>query len=132
MDRWGFSRDRGGRVDSAADTAALLSLAQGWGYDLAARALDDPEVRDRLGTGRVFAADVVPAVTMTFGGVVVDDEGRAVDGEGSPIAGLYVAGGDTSDVYHRGYAGGLCAAAVTGRRSGAAAARFATAMPATA
>jgi hypothetical protein len=69
---------------------------------------------------------------MTFGGIVVDDEGRAADGDGSPIAGLYVAGGDTSDVYHRGYAGGLCAAAVTGRRSGAAAARFATAMPATA
>ena len=131
MDRWGFSRDRGGRVDSAADAAALLEIAHGWGYDLTAAALDEPEVRDRLGTGRVFAADVVPAVTMTFGGVVVDDEGRAVDREGSPIAGLYVAGGDTSDVYHRGYAGGLCAAAVTGRRGGAAAARLAAAVPAT-
>jgi succinate dehydrogenase/fumarate reductase flavoprotein subunit len=131
MDRWGFSRDRGGRVDSAADAAALLSIAHGWGYDLTAAALDEPEVRDRLGTGRVFAADVVPAVTMTFGGIVVDDEGRAVDDEESPIAGLYVAGGDTSDVYHRGYAGGLCAAAVTGRRGGAAAARFAAAVPAT-
>jgi succinate dehydrogenase/fumarate reductase flavoprotein subunit len=132
MDRWGFSRDRGGRVDAAADATALLSLAKGWGYDLASSALDDPEVRDRLGTRRVFAADVVPAVTMTFGGIVVDDEGRAVDTGGSPIAGLYVVGGDTSDVYHRGYAGGLCAAAVTGRRGGVAAARFATAMTATA
>jgi succinate dehydrogenase/fumarate reductase flavoprotein subunit len=132
MDRWGFSRDRGGRVDSAGDAAALLAIAHGWGYDLTAAALDDPEVRDRLGTGRVFAADVVPAVTMTFGGIVVDDEGTAVDRDGSPIAGLYVAGGDTSDVYHRGYAGGLCAAAVTGRRGGAAAARLAAAVPATA
>ncbi len=34
MDRWGFSRDRGGRVDSAADAAALLAIAHGWGYDL--------------------------------------------------------------------------------------------------
>ena len=41
----------------------------------------------------------------------------------------YVAGGDTSDVYHRGYAGGLCAAAVTGRRAGAAVAHSTTAAP---
>ena len=36
------------------------------------------------------------------------------------------AGGDASDIYHRGYAGGLCAAAVTGRRAGTNAARFAS------
>jgi hypothetical protein len=132
VDRWGFSRDRGGRADSAADAAALISLANSWGYDLAPVALEDPQVRERLGTRRIFAADVVPAVTMTFGGIVVDDEGRAVGGDASPLEGLFVAGGDTSDVYHRGYAGGLCAAAVTGRRGGAAAARFATAALATA
>jgi succinate dehydrogenase/fumarate reductase flavoprotein subunit len=120
MDRWGFSRDRGGRADSAADAAALLPLVRGWGYELELDALEDGYVRERLGSKRIFAADVVPAVTMTFGGIEVDEEGRAVDGDGSPIAGLYVAGGDTSDVYHRGYAGGLCAAAVTGRRAGAA------------
>jgi succinate dehydrogenase/fumarate reductase flavoprotein subunit len=132
MDRWGFSRDRGGRADSAADGPSLLRLARGWGYDLTQDALADPEVVRRLGVGRIFAADVVPAVTMTFGGIVVDSDGRALDGDGSPIAGLYVAGGDTSDVYHRGYAGGLCAAAVTGRRGGAAAAKHATAVLATA
>jgi tricarballylate dehydrogenase len=124
--RWGFSRDRGGRPDSAADAATLLPLVRSWGYQLELDALEDGEVRERLGSKRIFAADVVPAVTMTFGGVEVDGEGRAVDGDGSPIAGLYVAGGDTSDVYHRGYAGGLCAAAVTGRRAGAAVARSTT------
>jgi tricarballylate dehydrogenase len=126
MDRWGFSRDRGGRADSAADAATLLPLVRSWGYQLELDALEDGEVRERLGSKRIFAADVVPAVTMTFGGVEVDGEGRAVGGDGSPIAGLYVAGGDTSDVYHRGYAGGLCAAAVTGRRAGAAVARSTT------
>ena len=99
-----------------------------WGYELEADALEEPDVRERLGSKRIFAADVVPAVTMTFGGIEVDDEGRAIDADGSPIAGLYVAGGDTSDVYHRGYAGGLCAAAVTGRRAGAAVARSAIAV----
>src|SRR4029077_10245609 len=110
--------DRGGRADSVTDASLLLPLARSWGYDLSPGALEDPEVRERLGTGRVFAADVVPAVTMTFGGINVDDAGAAVDVDGAPLPGLYVAGGDTSDVYHRGYAGGLCAAAVTGRRAG--------------
>jgi succinate dehydrogenase/fumarate reductase flavoprotein subunit len=127
MDRWGFSRDRGGRADSAADASALLPLVRGWGYDLGLGALEDGEVRQRLGSKRIFAADVVPAVTMTFGGIEVDDEGRALAADGSPIEGLYVVGGDTSDVYHRGYAGGLCAAVVTGRRAGAAVARLAVA-----
>jgi tricarballylate dehydrogenase len=127
MDRWGFSRDRGGRADSAADASALLPLVRGWGYDLGLGALEDGEVRQRLGLKRIFAAAVVPAVTMTFGGIEVDDEGRALAADGSPIEGLYVAGGDTSDVYHRGYAGGLCAAVVTGRRAGAAVARLAVA-----
>jgi hypothetical protein len=67
-------------------------------------------------------------VTMTFGGIEVDGSGNAVDDDGRAIAGLYVAGGDTSDIYHRGYAGGLCAAAVTGRRAGIAAARHSAAV----
>ena len=128
MDRWAFARDRGGRVASAADAAELASLVRGWGYAIDA-AVDDEGVRERIGTARIFAAEVVPAVTMTFGGIEVDDSGMAVDGNGEPIDGLHVAGGDTSDIYHRGYAGGLCAAAVTGRRAGTAAARR-TAAPA--
>src|SRR5204862_510199 len=84
----------------------------------------DPLVRERLGSQRIFAADVVPAVTMTFGGVEADDDGRVLGAGGEPIDGLYVAGGDMSDIYHRGYGGGLCAAAVTGRRAGAGTAAF--------
>jgi tricarballylate dehydrogenase len=118
MDRWGFSRDRGGRVTSAENAGELRALVRDWGYELDLAVFDDELARERLGTARIFAAEVVPAVTMTFGGIEVDDWGNAVDGDGRAIAGLYVAGGDTSDIYHRGYAGGLCAAAVTGRRAG--------------
>ena len=124
MDRWLFSRDRGGRTTSAADAAELVPLVREWGYDVQT-ALADDAVRAGIGTARIFAAEVVPAVTMTFGGIEVDDVGAAIDGSGEPIPGLLVAGGDTSDIYHRGYAGGLCAAAVTGRRAGATAARLA-------
>jgi succinate dehydrogenase/fumarate reductase flavoprotein subunit len=124
MDRWLFSRDRGGRTASAADAAELVALVREWGYDVRT-ALEDEAARERIGAARIFAAEVVPAVTMTFGGIEVDDAGAAVDGDGEPIPGLFVAGGDTSDIYHRGYAGGLCAAAVTGRRAGSAAASLA-------
>jgi tricarballylate dehydrogenase len=118
MDRWGISRDRGGRADSAAGVDELLPLARGWGYELDGAVLEDDVVRQRLGNGRIFAADVIPAVTMTFGGVEIDSECRVLDANDEPITGLYAVGGDASDVYHQGYAGGLCAAAVTGRIAG--------------
>ena len=101
-----------------------MPLVREWGYDVQT-ALEDDAVRAGIGAARIFAAEVVPAVTMTFGGIEVDDSGAAVDGGGEPIPGLLVAGGDTSDIYHRGYAGGMRAAAVTGRRAGATAARLA-------
>jgi succinate dehydrogenase/fumarate reductase flavoprotein subunit len=122
MDRWGISRDRGGRADSAAGADELLTLARGWGYELDRAALDDDVVRRRLGTGRIFAADVIPAVTMTFGGVEIDSGCRVLDANDEPIPGLYAVGGDASDIYHQGYAGGLCAATVTGRIAGTSAA----------
>jgi succinate dehydrogenase/fumarate reductase flavoprotein subunit len=127
MDRWGFSRDRGGRVISAADVAELLPIVRDWGYDVDAGTFADEGVHSRLGTGRIFAADVIPAVTMTFGGIEIDSSCRALDANGEPIAGLFAAGGDASDIYHRGYGGGLCAAAVTGRGAGTKAAELAKA-----
>ena len=60
---------------------------------------------------------------MTFGGVEIDDECRVLDANDEPIPGLFAVGGDASDIYHRGYAGGLCAGTVTGRIAGAGAAR---------
>jgi tricarballylate dehydrogenase len=105
LDRWAFSRDRGGRV-GVTENADALPVAL------------DPEARARLGDGRVFHADVVPAITFTFGGVEADAAGTAVDHTGTPIDGLYPAGADLSDVYNEGYGGGLCLAVVSGRRAG--------------
>ncbi|WP_405864825.1 FAD-dependent oxidoreductase [Streptomyces sp. NBC_00005] len=115
LDRWAFSRDRGGRATVAHDLDSLLPAVREWGYE--APDLDDA-TRSRLGHGRVFAADVVPAVTFTFGGIQVDDRGSVVDASGEPIAGLYAAGADMGDAYHEGYGGGLCLAVVSGRRAG--------------
>lgn len=66
----------------------------------------------------MFVAEVVPAITVSFGGIEVDDSGTALDTAREPINGLYPAGADMSDVYHEGYGGGLCQAVVTGRRAG--------------
>jgi predicted oxidoreductase len=63
---------------------------------------------------------------MTFGGIEIDSSCRALDGNGEPVEGLFAVGGDASEIYHRGYGGGLCAAVVTGRPAGAAAAERAT------
>jgi hypothetical protein len=121
LDRWAFSRDRGGRVTTGADLAGLTAEVAEWGYDVSALA-HDVEATARIGHGRVFAAEVEPAVTFTFGGIEVDETGTAADRNGTPIRGLFAAGADMSDVYHRGYGGGLCLAVVSGRRTGAAAA----------
>jgi tricarballylate dehydrogenase len=122
MDRWGFSRDRGGRVTSGSTAAELVPTFREWGYEVALEAFGDATIRGRLGEGSVFAAEVGSAVTMTFGGVEIDALGNVLDSKGKGIPGLYAAGSDASDIYHRGYAGGLCAATVTGRRAGARAA----------
>jgi succinate dehydrogenase/fumarate reductase flavoprotein subunit len=108
LDRWAFSRDRGGRV-GVADSVETLPGGP---------AHLDPEARARLGAGRVFHADVVPAITFTFGGVEAGTDGIALDESGRPIDGLYPAGADLSDVYNEGYGGGLCLAVVSGRRAG--------------
>ncbi|MFB6983082.1 FAD-binding protein [Streptomyces scopuliridis] len=115
LDRWAFSRDRGGRATVAHDLGSLLPVLREWGYD--EPDLDDG-ARARLGPGRVFAADVVPAITFTFGGIEVDGEGSVVDASGRPVRGLYAAGADMGDAYHEGYGGGLCLAVVSGRRAG--------------
>jgi tricarballylate dehydrogenase len=124
LDRWAFSRDRGGRVTTGESLTAVADVVRGWGYDVA-RLADDRDAMARLGQGRLFAAEVEPAVTFTFGGIEVNDSGAAVDGAGRLVPGLFAAGADMSDVYHRGYGGGLCLAVVSGRRAGALAAESA-------
>ena len=61
--------------------------------------------------------ETVPAITFTFGGVLIDDRARALDERGAPIPGLLAAGADAGGLYVRAYAGGLAAATVFGLRA---------------
>jgi tricarballylate dehydrogenase len=121
MNRFEISKDRGGRVARAADREEIRSILPDLGYQDCLGTLSDV-VSPLLREGDVYLAEVSPAVTFTFGGISVDGDGVAQDASGNAIAGLYAAGADMGDIYHRGYGGGLSAAAITGRRAGHAAA----------
>ena len=64
-----------------------------------------------------YVIEAVPAITFTFGGLVIDDDAHVLDGGGRPIPGLLAAGADAGGVYTRAYAGGLAAALVFGLRA---------------
>jgi fumarate reductase flavoprotein subunit len=65
-------------------------------------------------TGYTVAVHVTATVTHTIGGLVVDGNGRVLDQNGAPIAGLHAAGVDVGGVATGGYASGLAAALVLG------------------
>jgi succinate dehydrogenase/fumarate reductase flavoprotein subunit len=65
-----------------------------------------------------YVIEVVPAITMTFAGLLIDPEARVLDEHGNPIPGLLAAGGDSGGVYvSGGYAGGLANALTFGLRA---------------
>jgi succinate dehydrogenase/fumarate reductase flavoprotein subunit len=120
LDRYRYAADRGARVAVVDGRAEAVAVLAGWG--LGAELFDETSVA-RLGPGPVYLADVVPAVTFTYGGLRTDDTSAVLDATGQPVAGLFAAGADVSDIYHRGYCGGLSAALVTARAAGRSATR---------
>jgi succinate dehydrogenase/fumarate reductase flavoprotein subunit len=66
-----------------------------------------------------YVIEVVPAITFTFGGLLIDPDARVLDEAGAPIPGLLAAGADSGGVFHRAYAGGLANALVFGLRAAA-------------
>jgi fumarate reductase flavoprotein subunit len=72
--------------------------------------------------GAVVAVRVAAAITHTIGGLRIDEHARVLDGEGTPIEGLYAAGVDAGGISTGGYASGLATALVLGRAAAEAAA----------
>jgi succinate dehydrogenase/fumarate reductase flavoprotein subunit len=135
-------RDRGGEVlqsDALDDlcrrmagygVASAPARATIAGFDRAAAGGDSgalPVPRSgelaRISEPPFFAVPVRAAVTFTEGGIRTDLEGRALDRDGQPVPGLFVAGVDVGNVSNVGYAGALSAGLVTGLRAGIHAAR---------
>jgi succinate dehydrogenase/fumarate reductase flavoprotein subunit len=124
---------RGARCAVADELDELALVPPEWGYDGEAlrQALLDFNRGCADGTlepSRQFDAvpidqapfyviEAVPAITFTFGGLVVDSHARVLDGGGRPVPGLHAAGADAGGLYVRAYAGGLAAALTFGLRA---------------
>ena len=64
---------------------------------------------------------VVPGITFTMGGILINGQAQVLDSAENPILGLYAAGdaiGGLMGGHHGGYAGGLAQAVVTGMLAG--------------
>jgi fumarate reductase flavoprotein subunit len=75
-----------------------------------------------------FGLQVIPGITFTMGGILIDGRGAVLDANEKPLRGLYAAGdaiGGLMGGYRGGYTGGLMQAVVTGILAGRSAAGFA-------
>jgi len=72
---------------------------------------------------------LAPGITLTFGGIMIDERGAALEADGRVIAGLFAAGEGAGGVFFEDYIGGgsMTNCLVMGRIAGREAARSATA-----
>jgi succinate dehydrogenase/fumarate reductase flavoprotein subunit len=141
LDSLAYARDRGALIVTASALAALEAQMTAVGVDGAAlRATIDecnlatdrcegaklaiPRAND-AGPLRVppfHAIKVAPGISMTYGGIAIDNHARALTTSGVPLPGLYAVPGAAGGVQHRYYGGALAACGVFGMIAGEAAA----------
>ena len=139
-DKLHFAQSIGARYAEADSLRSLVSILAEWGIpssaahntlvrfnaamedDKACRTLRPPRSRLRVGLSEppFSVIEVTPAITFSYGGVITDEDGHALDRTGKKVQGLYAAGADIGRLYARGYAGGLSRSLVFGLRSGSA------------
>lgn len=139
LDKMKVALDHGGKgiVATSLDEVAAFADAQGFDGAALLRTINDYNERARNGWETLvppradvclpydrapfYALIVHPAITFTFGGLVIDGDGRVLDAEGHAIPGLFAAGSDAGGAYGTGYAGGLALAMTFGIRAAKAA-----------
>jgi succinate dehydrogenase/fumarate reductase flavoprotein subunit len=121
---------RGARCAIAEELEEFDYLPEEWGYSgpvvrESLQAFNEACVRGRLEPPRAvdaaplldppyYVTELVPAITFSFGGLLIDTEARVLDELGQPIPGLLAAGADSGGVWFRAYAGGIATALVFG------------------
>lgn len=106
-------------ADWGYDGAAIMQALLNFNRDCADGTLDPPRRFDAVRIDRppFYVIEAVPAITFTFGGMLIDEDAQVLDEAGRPIPGLLAAGADAGGLYVRAYAGGLAAALVFGLRA---------------
>ncbi|HEY6870960.1 MAG TPA: FAD-dependent oxidoreductase [Novosphingobium sp.] len=139
LDKMQVALQHGGKGIVAGTLAEVAAFAdaQGFAGAAAVRTIEDYNQRTRSGwemlvPGRAdvcqaydqapfYALVVHPAITFTFGGLVIDGDGRVLGRDGQAIPGLFAAGSDAGGAFGTGYAGGLAMAMTFGIRAACAA-----------
>ncbi len=143
LDTLALARDRGAVVLVAETLAELASklAANGVDGERALRSLceyntyaDGRSTELRVGrhhsahaleASPFYALKVAVGVSMTYGGLVIDERARALSADGKPIEGVYAVPGTAGGVHRLHYGGALAACGVFGMIAGDEAASFA-------
>ncbi len=140
LERAGGTLHRADTIEALAETAGvspagLADTVAGYNAAIAAGAVGSvAPVRSTksglptpIAAPPFFAIPICAAITNTMGGIAIDGDGRVLASNGSPITGLYAAGGATGGLEGGGalgYVGGLIKASVFGLRAAEHAARL--------
>ena len=95
---WVFKADSIEELAEAIDAPALVETVET--YNAACAAGKDEQFYkpacflQPIATGPFYAMQYEPSAWVTIGGIRTNDRLQAIDGDGLPIAGLYVAGAD--------------------------------------
>lgn len=136
VDKFQLCHRAGARCAVADSLEDFASMPEEWGYPgatirdrieefNAAVGADGPTTPGRsldrrpLDEPPFYVVEAAPAITFTFGGLLIDTDAHALSapGDGSarrPVPGLLAAGADAGGLYRRAYAGGLAPALVFG------------------
>jgi succinate dehydrogenase/fumarate reductase flavoprotein subunit len=147
LDKFQLAYRRGARCAIAHELDEFGDLPEEWGYPGSAVLQSLQQFNRQCQSGRpdparlhdarplteppFYVIEVVPAITFTFGGLLIDPQARVLDEQRRPIRGLLAAGADSGGVFVRGYAGGIANALIFGLQAAATALASAAPVPAT-
>ena len=137
IDSLRFARRRGATVVEAPTLEALGDRLSGHGVDGERAVATVREYNRRVADGSIatapvpkttsvapierapfLAVKVAVGVSMTYGGVRIDERARALDAGGAPVPGLYAVPGTAGGVHELHYGGALAACGVYGMIAG--------------
>ncbi len=135
LDKFQLAYRRGARCAIAHELEEFGDLPEEWGYPGPAVLESLRQFNRQCEAGRpqpprqedprplteppFYVIEVIPAITFTFSGLLIDPQTRVLDAQGRPVPGLLAAGADAGGVFVRGYAGGLATALVFGLQAAA-------------